>query len=211
MNIIYKLTDKEMRTYNGYQWKLNEWHETSGEGGLCGPGWLHGYEHPWLAVIHNPIHADIVNPRLFECECRGEIEREGLLKCGVTRLRLVRELELPEITGEQRIAYGIYCAKKVYTDEKWNNWADAWLEGKDRSADSAASAASAARAPREAAWAAAWAAARAADSAAARAAREAAWAAASAAASAAACTGCASIDLIECVEKAMRIGKGGEA
>lgn len=37
--VIYKLTDASMRTYNGYQWRLNEWRETGGTGGLCGSGW----------------------------------------------------------------------------------------------------------------------------------------------------------------------------
>ena len=149
MKTIYKLTDQNMRTYNGYQWKLNEWHETSGEGGLCGPGWLHGYEHPLLAVLHNPIHANIQEPRLFECEYAGELNRDGHMKCGVTRLRLVRELELPEITPEQRVAYAILCSKKVCHEKAWNEWADSWLNGEDRSAASAARAA--ARAARVAA------------------------------------------------------------
>ena len=54
----YKLTNQEMQTHNGFQWELGEWQETSGEGGLCGPGWLHYYSDPLLAVLLNPIHAD---------------------------------------------------------------------------------------------------------------------------------------------------------
>ena len=203
---LYKLTDENMQTRNGYQWSLGDWHETSGEGDLCGPGWLHGYEHSLLAVLHNPIDADIQQPRLFECEWSGEIKRNGQMKCGVTRLRLVQERELPEITVEQKIAYGIYCAKEVYADKEWNAWADAWLSGNDRSLDTAAAAADDAAddAADAAAWAAArasWAAARADADADINAAAAASWAAARASTE-------RDINLVECAEKAMLIGEG---
>src|SRR3989304_4485465 len=67
----YKLTDQQMRTYGDCQWTLGEWKETSGEGNLCGPGWLHFYTHPLLAALLNPIHANIQNPRLFRVEAEG--------------------------------------------------------------------------------------------------------------------------------------------
>ena len=59
---LYKLTDEKMQTYNGFQWVLGETHETNGEGNLCGPGWLHAYTDPLLAILLNPIHANISNP-----------------------------------------------------------------------------------------------------------------------------------------------------
>ena len=43
MTTVYKLTDQKMQTHGGYQWVLGEWHEKSGEGELCGPGWLIRY------------------------------------------------------------------------------------------------------------------------------------------------------------------------
>lgn len=61
----YKLLTQDMTSYGGCQWVLDEWKETDGQGSLCGPGWLHYYAHPLLAVLHNPIHADIASPRLF--------------------------------------------------------------------------------------------------------------------------------------------------
>ena len=60
----YKLTDRKMQTHCGYQWQIGQWHETSGEGELCTEGWLHCYTSPLLAVLHNPIHADIGDPIL---------------------------------------------------------------------------------------------------------------------------------------------------
>lgn len=38
---LYKLTDSHGRTYNDTQWGPGVTHEASGEGELCGPGWLH--------------------------------------------------------------------------------------------------------------------------------------------------------------------------
>ena len=40
MTTIYKLTDQDMRTYAKCQWALGETKTTSGDGDLCGPGWL---------------------------------------------------------------------------------------------------------------------------------------------------------------------------
>ncbi len=142
--ILYKLTDQKMRTYNGFQWELGRWYETSGEGGLCGPGWLHTYTHPLLAVLFNSIHAGIDNPRLFECE--GDVGREDRgLKVGCTWLMLLKELSVPKITLIQRVTFGILCSLKVYREESYIRWAEAWLSGEDRSKAMAVAAAEAAR------------------------------------------------------------------
>ena len=154
MATLYKLTDAEMRTYGNFQWKMGKRFSATGPAGerLCSSSWLHAYEHPVLAVFLNPIHANFSAPRLFEA--KGEIgKRDGALKVGCRTLVLVRELDCPTPTLDQRVAFAIYCVQAVCKDEAWNVWADAWLNGSDRS-----EAAAAARA--EAAWATeAWAAA----------------------------------------------------
>jgi len=207
--IRYKLTDQAMQTYNGFQWELGKTYTTSGEGKLCTKGWLHVYDSPELAAFLNPIHADIKDPRLFECECSGKTKDDNGLKRGYSSVTLTKELPLPVITITQRVAFGIMCAKVVCTNEKWLKWADDWLSGKDRSAAAAAAAAAAARAAYAAAAKAAKAAAAAAAAAAARAAavewaEEAAWAAAWAAAAAAEE---AKIDLVAIAKKASLFGR----
>ena len=152
--IRYKLTDQNMQTYKGYQWKLGKWYKTSGVGELCGEGWLHCYCSPLLAILHNPIHADIENPRLFEVEVRGECKTDGQMKEGWTEMRIAKEIELPKITSEQRIKYAILCAGEVCTDEGWTAWAVNWWCDIDRSSE-AAWAACAVRGAARAAWAAA--------------------------------------------------------
>jgi len=131
---IYKLTDENMRTYGGFQWALGVERRIEKKGGeLCSNAYFHAYEHPLLAVLHNPIHANYRNPRLFEAITDDEPLREGQMKLGVKSITLVKELPVPAITDEQRIRYAILCAKVVCDDEEWNGWADNWLSGKDRS------------------------------------------------------------------------------
>jgi len=155
----YKLTDQNMQTYNGFRWKLDEWKEAKGDPvqPLCSDGWLHCYDSPLLAVLHNPIHANIQNPRLFEVEVSGDTKNDNGMKRGFRKMRLVKEVSLPIVTREQQIRYGILCAKAVYTDPEFVVWADQWLSGKDRTeaAARAAEVAWAAWAAAEAAWAAA--------------------------------------------------------
>ena len=94
---LYKLTDQDGRTRAGQagetQWGLGVKHKATGKPGqaLCTDGWIHAYKHPLLALLMNPIHAKICNPRLWECE--GRIgKRAGQLKCGCRTLTTVREI-----------------------------------------------------------------------------------------------------------------------
>ena len=180
--IVYKLTNQKLQTYGGCQWEPGVPRETNGKGDLCSSGWLHYYHDPLLAVLLNPIHADIANPILWEAEADGLHRDDRGLKGGCTRLTLIRQVDLPQITTEQRVRFGILCAKVICDNPAWNAWADRWLDGSDRSQESAWAAIEAAARAAEAAWAAAETAARAAETAA-RAARaaEAAWAAETAA------------------------------
>ena len=88
----------------------------------------------------NPIHADFKNPILWEAEGNVEKNDHGL-KVGVKRLTTIRQIPLPDVSDEQRIKFGILCAKRVCKDKKWNSWADNWLSGQDRSTAAAAAAA----------------------------------------------------------------------
>jgi len=141
-NIRYKLTKQDLTTYNDTKWVLNEWKETSGLGGLCNSGWLHCYTNPLLAILLNPIHADINSPKLFKCEVEGKWLTDHGLKEGWTRMRIIEEMEVPQLSEINKIAFGILCALEVNNDEKWVTWANNWLENKDRSKKPAADAAS---------------------------------------------------------------------
>jgi len=141
----YKITDKDIRTYQGFQWVVGKWVKTSGKGKLCSKNWIHVYAHPLLAVLHNPIHGGYNPIRLWMCEVKGRCNTEGQMKEGWSKVRLVKEIDVPEFSIEQRIAYGIKCALSVYAEKSFVKWAEEWLLGNDRSVTRAAEAARAAR------------------------------------------------------------------
>ena len=139
MKTVYKLTDSEMRTFTGFQWELGKWYKTTGKGKFYSPGWLHFYSDPLVGLFLNPIHVNIRNPRLFRAEVKGKGLNDHGLKCGYSRARLIEELPVPQISFVQRVRFAILCAKKVYKEKEWNEWADNWLSGKDRTKESAKS------------------------------------------------------------------------
>ena len=139
----YKLTNAKDQTRKETKWGPNVTHETNGEGGLCGPGWLHYYDNPLLAVMLDPIHGNFgATAHLWEAEAEGEIKEDDGRKFGCTKLTTIRQIPLLEVTKEQRIAFAILCAKETCDHPKWNEWADKWLSGEDRSGEAAANAAS---------------------------------------------------------------------
>jgi hypothetical protein len=135
----YKLTSQDNMTRNNTLWGEGVTHETNGSGELCSKGWLHFYHTPELAVLLNPTHANIKDPKLWECSAEGKMKDDDGLKCGCTRLTTIREIPLPEITLERRIRFGILCARKVLggKSEVWDRWAEDWLSGENRSVESA--------------------------------------------------------------------------
>ncbi len=122
MTTLYKLTDQDGYTRRNYDnaclWGENVSHSGTGEGDLCGPGYVHAYTHPLLAVLLNPIHADFPAPRLWEAE--GAIAKSDRgLKVGCVTLTTIREMPLPIISTEQRVRFAILCAKTVCVDAAW--------------------------------------------------------------------------------------------
>lgn len=135
---VYKLTDKNMQTCNKFQWTLGEKATTSGEGNLCGPGWLHWYPDPMLALLMNPMaeHHQVQsnNMRMFEAEASGDTRIEYGYRGGSTELTLIREIVgFAKPTNEQCVKFGILCAKEAchggVSDGDLHNWADKWIAG----------------------------------------------------------------------------------
>jgi len=134
----YKLTTQDMRTRpyerNETRWVVGKWVEAIGdpEQGLCSDAYIHWYDDPLLAILLNPVHACLDNPRLWEVETEGKELTDEQAKGGSRRVRLVREIDVPEITMEMCVTFAILCVKVVYQDREWNTWADRWLSGEDR-------------------------------------------------------------------------------
>lgn len=133
-----KILRLNLTTYHGFQWEPGKLVKTSGEEGLCGPGWIHYYRHPLLAILHNPVYGDFKKPYLlYTVEVEGEIKHDGWLKSGCTRLTLIELIEIPTVTIKQLVRYAIGCAHVVYSQPSWLEWADRWIDGTDRSAHAA--------------------------------------------------------------------------
>lgn len=135
MKKYYKLTTQDMTTHVRCKWILGKWKKARGNSrkGLCSNAWLHCYDSPLLAVLLNPIHANIKNPRLFEVEVKGMSKNDRGTKRGFKQMKLIKELDVPNITTEQRIKFVILCAIEVYESKSFNVWAKNWLSGADKS------------------------------------------------------------------------------
>lgn len=131
-NIAYKLLNRDLTTYNNCQWVIGETKTTTGKGNLCGPGWLHGYEHAEIAHFMNPIHANFKNPVLYRVKVGGRQKRDSPLKSGWSQMTLLEEVKLPIPTITQRIRFAIYCALCVYREDEFVQWSKAWLDGSCR-------------------------------------------------------------------------------
>jgi hypothetical protein len=193
--IYYKLTDQDNKTKNDTLWGENVTHKASGTGNkLCSSNVIHAYDTPYQALLMNPNHADILNPKLWIADGENEVNNDGT-KVGLKSLTTIKQIEIPDFKLELKVEIAIHLALQVKNNKKFRIWAIKWLDNIDRSYTAAAAAAdvaaagaagAAARAADVAAAGAAGDAARAATRAAARAAGDAAAAAARAAARAAA-------------------------
>ena len=137
MPTYWKLTDKQFRTRPGKSnetlWGEGVTHTAPGEGDLCGPGWIHFYLSPELAVLLNPADANFLDPVLWEIEAEIGISK-GQLKAGAKQVTTLRRVSLPQCSTEQRVKFAILCALKVYHEKNFMAWAECWLSGDDRSA-----------------------------------------------------------------------------
>lgn len=129
----YKLTDSNHQTRGGCQWGTGVTHETDGRGKLFGPGWIHVYTDPLLAVMIAPMHKVSHYTVMWECKCCGHIKTNDLMATGFTRVTTLRIVPSPVVTTAQRVRFGILAALMVYDDKYFVEWAYRWLNGLDRS------------------------------------------------------------------------------
>ena len=158
MTIMYKLVDQNWMSHGGMKWKIGQTNKAQEPGKkMCSNQVLHCYASPLQAVFLNPIHASIQTPILLEIECSKIINADGL-KYACKEQTPLRELSLPILTPNQRVAVAIKLAMCGYQSPTWLKWAKDWLAGVNRtdaSADAyAASAADAAYADARATYAA---------------------------------------------------------
>ena len=141
---LYKLTDQNGFTRagakNALKWAVGTTHRATGPGTeLCSPDVIHAYTDPVLAVLMNPTHANIKNPLLWVGE--GDVVATDGCKVGVKELTITERIDLPVVTTEVRVRFGIACAWMVSRSTAWREWAEKWVSGEDRSTKSARAAA----------------------------------------------------------------------
>ena len=136
--IMYKLVSQNYTSRGEMKWEIGKTNRATNPGTeMCTDQVLHCYEDPHLAIIFNLRHANIKNPKLFEIHCSPIVADDGL-KFACHEQTPIREFEVPVITLNQKIAFGIKCALSVCSNPKFVLWANNWLTGIDRTRKSAA-------------------------------------------------------------------------
>jgi hypothetical protein len=152
--IAYKLTDQDGYTRRGFQGEtlwlpVGKIVKPTGRGSEpCGPGVLHAYISPEVAVLMNPIHANIRNPRILKVTSDVAWWTNGGKRWTQGECTVLQEVAVPEISLELRVAFAI-CAAALKSTKKW---AIKWLSREDRSFASAMETARAAAACVAATW-----------------------------------------------------------
>lgn len=117
---LYKLTDEKHQTKNECQWGKDVTHsveEGSRNAKLCSSGVIHACQNPNLALLLNPMHANISNPVLWEAE--GEIVVEDWEKVGCHELTTTRQMDLPgwytDLGNRKQVMvqFAVFCAESV--------------------------------------------------------------------------------------------------
>lgn len=153
---MYKLLTQDMKSHGGFQWEMGKEYRIDKPGKtLCSDQVFHCYSHPVLAILLNPIHAHIDNPRSFEIEVDAIINDDGL-KYGTKMQKLAKEIEVPQLDIMAKVDFSIRIAMDVYKEEGFTIWADTFLKRIDISETAARAAADAAAAEVAAAEVAAW-------------------------------------------------------
>lgn len=116
---LYKLTDQSGNTQNKTNWipKITHEKQPCGSPELCSAAVYHAYTNANLALLLNPIHADISNPRMFECS--GDVVVSDWGKVGSFKMTSKKEMRLPdwhtndETRKQVQVMFAVLCAESV--------------------------------------------------------------------------------------------------
>ena len=114
---LYKLTEKDSTTYNRTMtWKIGKTNKVKKckNPQLCSSDVIHACKNKNLALLLKPIHANIADPIIYECD--GEIVVEDFGKCGAFELTPNKKLRYPKwYTGDETknrviVMFAVLCA-----------------------------------------------------------------------------------------------------
>jgi hypothetical protein len=66
-----------------------------------------------LAILLNPVHAHITNPRLWKAEADGRMRVQHHTKWAFSRLRLVEEIAIPPMNSVEKLSFAVRCKRAV--------------------------------------------------------------------------------------------------
>jgi hypothetical protein len=119
MRTLYKLTNQDGTTHNGYEFGVIGKVHTKPvkfNPNLCSSDVFHAYENLNLAFLMNPHHANIKNPRVFKI--LGDVVATDKLKVGSFTQEVVEEQNVPGWVGSDkerqvRVLFAVKCAESV--------------------------------------------------------------------------------------------------
>jgi len=123
---LYKLTDKYGNTKCNTRWDVGVVHRRNKckNPRLCSSDIFHAYTNINLAFLLNPIHAEINNPVVWECEGTPVVEDWG--KVGCFRLKVIQKLDDPIWINSDKekhvqVTFAVLCAESVlhYHEEEY--------------------------------------------------------------------------------------------
>ena len=106
--MLVKVTDENMQTYGGFQWRLKERKvipDASINAPLCSDKWFHCFDDTDLAFVVWPAYVEFSKPRFFVAESSGLEKYEGL-KVGVSELTLIKEIPYEPIPLDRLLKIG---------------------------------------------------------------------------------------------------------
>jgi len=137
MITAYKFLTPQLTSYHDFKWEIGKEYTINEPGNrLCSKRVFHCYNHPLLAEFVMPLHLFGKDYVLYKIEVPEFVNSDGL-KFASKSQKVIEKIERPVITNEQRTEIAIRVAKLVCSDIEWNEWADKWLTGEDRSKESA--------------------------------------------------------------------------
>jgi len=123
---VYKLIEDKSN------WEIDKTYQSPGKGELHErENWFRCYDSPILAVFHSSLYeSGFKKPRLFEADTMdGIINRSGQLLIGTSKIKLIKEVDLPRVTAIQKIAYMVLCMLEWYPMEGiTSDWIPEWFE-----------------------------------------------------------------------------------
>lgn len=88
---------------------------------------------PLVAIMLNPWHAQLGKAKMLELHFAAI----SIDTSDPTIRMNVREVAVPETTTDQKIIFALMVISAVFKNDQFNEWAEKWINGSDRSAESA--------------------------------------------------------------------------